>query len=66
MDEIDHQPGERFNFAVMWLLVAAFLLAVPLMFVHPGLALGLFWFGLIALALAVGVGKLVMKVRHGH
>jgi hypothetical protein len=74
MDETDHQPGERYDLAVMWLLIAAFLIAVPLMFVHPGGALALFWIGLIVLALAVGVGKLVMKLsrafhgttRHDH
>ncbi|MCP3904288.1 MAG: hypothetical protein GY715_11710 [Planctomycetes bacterium] len=63
MNEPDHQPGERFDLAMMWLLIAAFLLALPLMFVHPGAVLALFWMGLIVLALAVALGKLAMKVR---
>jgi len=41
--------------AVMFVLIGAFLVAVLMMFVHPGVALLLLWLGLIVLCLATGV-----------
>ncbi len=45
------KANERFQLTVMWLLVAAFFVALAMMFVHPTVTLLLFWLALISLGL---------------
>jgi ribosomal protein L37AE/L43A len=47
----------------MWILIVAFLIAVPLMFVHPGMVLSLFWLGLVLLGAASVVGWVIVRAR---
>ena len=49
--------------AVLWLYVAAFLLAVVLMFMHPLGTIVLVWIGLLGLVLALLVAKLLAVVQ---
>ena len=41
--------NERYQLTVMWGLMAAFLVAMVMMFVHPTVTLALFWLGLTTL-----------------
>ncbi len=41
--------NERYQLTVMWGLMAAFFVAMVMMFVHPTVTLALFWLGLISL-----------------
>jgi ribosomal protein L37AE/L43A len=58
-----HKANETYELAVMWLLIAAFLVAVALMFVHPSGAIFVFWAGLIIAAAAWGAEKVVRAVE---
>jgi len=49
--------------AVLWLYVAAFLLAVVLMFMHPLGTIVLVWIGLLGLVFALLVAKLLAVVQ---
>lgn len=55
----DNKTNEGFGLVVMWLLIIAFLIAVPFMFVHPSITLVLFFSGLLVLAVASWVAKLI-------
>ena len=70
-DTPDKQPGENetgsgFQLTVLWVLVAAFLLALPMMFVHPGFVIASVWLGLIVLGAAVAIWKLTGKMHLHH
>ena len=54
-----HKANESYKLAVMWLLIGAFLIAMTLMFVHPTGAILVFFLGLIILAVAALIEKLV-------
>ncbi|MHC5023455.1 MAG: hypothetical protein ACYTGG_06030 [Planctomycetota bacterium] len=58
-----HKANESYELAVMWLLIAAFLVAVALMFVHPSGAIFVFWAGLIIAAAAWGSEKIVRAIE---
>jgi hypothetical protein len=53
--------SDRPKLVVMWILIAAFLLAVPMMFVHPGLTIALFWLGLIIVAASAAIARLFRR-----
>jgi hypothetical protein len=55
----DNPSKDNFGLVVMWLLFVAFLIAVPFMFVHPFITLLLFFSGLLLLAVASFVWKLL-------
>ena len=55
----DNTNKDNFGLVVMWLLFVAFLIAVPFMFVHPFITLLLFFSGLVLLAAASFVWKLL-------
>lgn len=54
-----HKANEGYKLVVMWLLIGTFLIAMALMFVHPTGAILVFWLGLIILAVAALIEKLV-------
>ena len=56
-----HRTNEGYGLVVMWVLIIAFLIAVPFMFVHPSITLALFFTGLIILAVASWVEKLIKR-----
>ncbi len=58
-----HERNDGFKLAIMGILIVAFLIALPLMFVHPMAVLGLFFSGLIILAIGVGVAKLFHRAE---
>ena len=58
-----HKANESYKLAVMWLLIGAFLIAMMLMFVHPTGAILVFFLGLIILAVAALIEKLVQWVE---
>ena len=58
-----HNTNVRFKLAIMWILIAAFVIAVPLMFVHPLAVLALFFSGLIVLAIGAGVATLMRRAE---
>ncbi|MHC4413733.1 MAG: transposase family protein [Planctomycetota bacterium] len=58
-----HKANERYQLAVMWLLIGAFLVAMALMFVHPTGAILVFWVGLVILGVAVVIEKLVVRAE---
>lgn len=59
-----HKTKERYEVAVMVLLIVAFVLAWAMMFVHPSVALLIFFAGLlIAGASVVGV-SMVSRAQH--
>jgi hypothetical protein len=49
--------------AMMALLFGMFLLVMALMFIHPSLALGVFWLGLITVLVVGGVDKLLGRAE---
>lgn len=50
---------DRAQLVLMFVLIAAFLIAVPMMFVHPSVVLGLFWAGLITITGAGLIGRII-------
>jgi len=64
MSDRVHTYGDGVKLAIMAVLIVAFLLALPLMFVHPGMVFILFWLGLITLAAAMVIGWLIGATRH--
>ena len=63
---IDNTNGSGFPLTVMWVLIAMFLLAMPMMFVHPGFVIAMVWLGMIILAGAVVLWKLAGKLHLHH
>lgn len=60
-----HRTNESFEFTVMWVLIGAFLLAMPFLFIHPGVVIILLWSGLVTLAVAVPIHALITRAEHG-
>ncbi len=59
------KANERFQLMVMWVLVAAFFVAMAMMFVHPTVTLLLFWLGLVSLGLFSIIEKFIgSALRH--
>ncbi|MHC5001808.1 MAG: hypothetical protein ACYTJ0_01675 [Planctomycetota bacterium] len=58
-----HKTLERWEFAVLGMLVVAFLIACVLMFVHATAALAMVWLGLVVLAVAFVVIKLLRRAE---
>lgn len=58
-----HKANERYELAVMWLLIGAFVLAMALMFVHPTGAILVFLLGLIILAVASIIELVVKRIE---
>jgi hypothetical protein len=58
-----HKTLERWELTVLWLLVAAFIVAVALMFLHATAALFMVWVGLLIILVAFGVIKLLRRAE---
>lgn len=58
-----HRANDRYKLTVMSVLVAAFLVALPLMFVHPTAVILLVWFGLVVMAVAWPIEWLIGRAE---
>lgn len=58
-----HRANDRYKLTVMSVLIAAFLVAMPLMFVHPTVVILLVWLGLVVLALALPIEWLLQRAE---
>jgi hypothetical protein len=55
--------NRAYALTVLWLYIAAFLVAVALMFVHPAGTIILVWAGLVGILLVLLVGKLLAVLQ---
>jgi hypothetical protein len=58
-----HKANERYKLTVMWVLIAAFFVALILMFFHPSAAIAVFWFGLLVVVIATIIEKRIQKAE---
>ncbi len=59
-----HKAKGSYELTVLWLLIAAFVLAMGLMFVHPTASLLVFFLGFAFLGVAVLIDKLFATMEH--
>lgn len=58
-----HTANQRLEFTIVGVLVVAFLLTWVLMFVHPAIAIALFWLGMAFFLVAVFVLVFTLKAE---
>lgn len=58
------KANEHYQLAIMWVLMAAFVVAMGMMFVHPTATIALFWLGLVILGLFAISERFITAALH--